>query len=177
MSYQQKGRHLFEPRQEAFEHLKSYTDIIKDELENEGLWEREQYSGSTCEGVLINEELEFDVMGTVNGENIKVVDVTGYPGYAHLKLKRGSYRNEENSLRRFMDSRNNLLSPGKFMSEYLNQLETAVEELEEYDQEIAIDIKRNGPSICLIFNFLCGDRWFKVDIVPTIEIKKKGEPI
>ena len=41
MFYQQKGRYPFEPRQEAFEHLKSYIDIIKDELENEGLWERE----------------------------------------------------------------------------------------------------------------------------------------
>ena len=56
------------------------------------------------------------------------------------------------------------------MSEYFNQLETAVEELEEYDQEIVIDIKRNGPSICLIFNLLSGGKWFNVDIVPTIEI-------
>lgn len=78
MFYQQKGRYPFETRQEAFEHLKSYIDIIKDEYE--GLWEREQYSGSTYEGVLINEELEFHVMGSVNAENIKVVDVTGYPG-------------------------------------------------------------------------------------------------
>ena len=63
------------------------------------------------------------------------------------------------------------------MSEYFDELETAVEKLEEYDQEIEIDIKRKEPSIRLIFDHLNGDRWFEVDIVPTIEIEKNGKPI
>ena len=177
MFYQQKGRYPFELRIEAFKQLKFYLSIIKDEMENEGLWEKEQYSGSTSEGLKINDELEFDVMSIVNGERIKVFNVKGYPGYVHLMIERGSHRNEENSLQRFMDSSYNLLSPGKFMSEYFAQLETAIEKLEEYDQEIEIDIKGNGPSICLMFDHLNGDRWFKADIVPTIEIEKNGKPI
>ena len=176
-STKKKGRYPFEARIEAFEQLKSYLDIIKTELEDEGLWERVQYSGSTSEGVKINDELEFDVMSIVNGENIKVTNVKGYPGYVHLMIKRASYRNEENTLQRFMDSSCNLLSPGKFMSEYFDELETAVEKLEEYDQEIEIDIKTKEPSIRLIFDHLNGDRWFEVDIVPTIEIEKNGKPI
>ena len=177
MFYQQKGRYPFELRIEAFKQLKFYLSIIKDEMENEELWEKEQYSGSTSEGLKINDELEFDVMSIVNGERIKVFNVKGYPGYVHLMIERGSYRNEENSLQRFMDSSYNLLSPGKFMSEYFSQLETAIEKLEEYDQEIEIDIKGNGPSICLMFDHLNGDRWFKADIVPTIKIEKNGKPI
>ena len=75
MFYQKKGRYPFEARKEAFEQLKSYLDIIKTELEDEGLWERVQFSGSTSEGVKINDELEFDVMSIVNGKNIKVSNV------------------------------------------------------------------------------------------------------
>ena len=176
MFYQQKGKYPYESRKEAFEQLKSYLDIINDELENEGLWERVQYSGSTSEGLKINDELEFDVMSIISGENIKLSNVKEYPGYAHLMIKRGRYRNEENTLQRFIDSNYDLLSPGKFMSEYFDQLETVVEKLEEYDQEIEIDIKRNEPSICLTFKHLNGDMWFKADIVPTIEIEKNGKP-
>ena len=146
-------------------------------MENKGLWEKEQYSGSTSEGLKINDELEFDVMSIVNGERIKVFNVEGYPGYVHLKIKRGGYRNEENTLHKFMDSSSNLLSPEKFMSEYFDQLETAVEKLEDNEQEIEIDMKRNGPSICLIFDHVNGDRWFKADIVPTIEIEKDGKRV
>ena len=176
MFYQQKGKYPYDSRVEAFERLKSYLHTIKAELQNEGLWERVQYSGSTSEGLKINDELEFDVMSIVSGENIKVSSVKEYPGYVHLKIKRGSYSNEENALQRFIDSSYNLLSPDKFMSEYFDQLETAVEELEESDQEIEIDIKRNGPAIRLTFDHLNGDMWFRADVVPTIEIEKNGKP-
>ena len=176
MFYQQKGKYPYESRKEAFEQLKSYLDIINDELENEGLWERVQYSGSTSEGLKINDELEFDVMSIISGENIKVSNVKEYPGYVHLMIKRGRYRNEVNTLQRFIDSNYDLLSPGKFMSEYFYQLETVIEKLVEYDHKIQIDIKRNEPSICLKFKHFNGDMWFKADIVPTIEIEKNGKP-
>ena len=176
MFSQQKARYPFESRIEAFRQLNSYLDKIKAEMGNEGLWERKQYSGSTSEGLKINDELEFDVMSIVIGQNIKIINVKGYPGYAHLKIKGGNNRNEENALQRFMDSNYNFLSPGKFLSEYSTQLKTAVEELNEHEHEIEINIKRNGPSICLIFEYSNGVRWFKVDIVPTIEIEKNGKP-
>ena len=36
-------------------------------------------------------------------------------------------------------------------------------------------MKKHGPAVCLIFEHSNGYRKFKVDIVPTIEIKKEGK--
>ena len=59
-------------------------------MKKKGICKRLQKSGSTSEGLKINDQLEFDVMIVVNGENIRISNIVEYPGYAHLKLKQPS---------------------------------------------------------------------------------------
>ena len=147
-------------------------------MKSEGLCKKLQNSGSTTESLKVNDEMEFDVMSIFSGENLETTNVVEYPGYVYLSIKRGSQGFQENALQRFMDSNYNCLSPSLYMQENFEQIRIIVEEeLEELEQETQIKVKKNGPSICLIFKYENGDLLFKADIVPTIEIKENGKSI
>ena len=173
--YKEKARCLYHPRKEASEELNLYLDKLEAEMKKEGLWDRLQHSGSTEEDLKVNDELEFDVMCIINGKNIDITNVEDYPGFAHLSIKEGTKGHKENILQRSVDSKYNYLSPIKFMKEYFRQIETAVEKTEELGLKTQIKMKEHGPAVCLIFEHSSGFRKFKVDIVPTIEIKKEGK--
>ena len=173
--YKEKARCLYHPRKEASEELNLYLNKLEAEMKKEGLRDRLQHSGSTEEDLKVNDELEFDVMCIINGKNIDITNVEDYPGFAHLSIQEGTKGNKENILQRSVDSKCNYLSPIKFMKEYFRQIETAVEKIEELGLKTQIKMKKHGPAVCLIFEHLSGFRKFKVDIVPTIEIKKEGK--
>ena len=173
--YKEKARCLYHPRKEASEELNLYLNKLEAEMKKEGLWDRLQHSGSTEEDLKVNDELEFDVMCIINGKNIDITNVEDYPGFAHLSIKEGTKGHKENILQRSVDSKCNYLSPIKFMKEYFRQIETAVEKTEELGLKTQIKMKEHGPAVCLIFEHSSGFRKFKVDIVPTIEIKKEGK--
>ena len=173
--YKEKARYLYHPRKEASEELNLYLNKLEAEMKKEGLWDRLQHSGSTEEDLKVNDGLEFDVMCIINGKNIDITNVEDYPGFAHLSIKEGTKGNKENILQRSVDSKCNYLSPIKFMKEYFHQIETAVEKTEELGLKTQIKMKEHGPAVYLIFEHSSGFRKFKVDIVPTIEIKKEGK--
>ena len=142
-------------------------------MKREGLCRRLENSGSTTEGLKVNDEMEFDVMSIFSGVSIKIINVVEYPGYVHLTTEGRS-----NSLQGFMDSNYNCLSPSIFMEKNFEGIKFLVEEeLEGLDQAIQIRVKKMGPSICLTFKRENGYLLFKADIVPTIEIKKNGKSI
>ena len=144
-------------------------------MKKKGICKRLQKSGSTSEGLKINDQLEFDVMIVVNGENIRISNIVEYPGYAHLKLKQPSKEKKKDNVQRFMDSHDIYISPAIFMREYFDEMKNilSIEENERLNMEI--EMKKIGPSVCLIFKQDNGDTWFKADIVPTIEIEKNGK--
>ena len=173
--YKEKARCPFHPRKEASEELDLYLNKLEVEMKKEGLWDKLQHSGSIEENLKVNDELEFDVMCIISGNNIDITTVEEYPGFAHLSIKEGSKGTKENILQRFVDSNCNYLSPIKFMKEYFCQIETAVEKIEELELKTQIKMKEHGPAVCLIFEHLNGCRKFKVDIAPTVQIKKDGK--
>ena len=175
MFYKEKARCLFRPRKDASEELNLYLNKLEAEMKKEGLWNKSQHSGSPEEDLKVNDELEFDVMCIINGKNIDITNVEDYPGFAHLSIKEETKGNKENILRKFVDSKCNYLSPIKFMKEYFRRIETAVEKIQEPELKTQIKMKKHGPAVCLIFEHSNGYRKFKVDIVPTIEIKKEGK--
>ena len=175
MLYKEKVRCLFRPRKDASEELNLYLNKLEAEMKKEGLWNKSQHSGSPEEDLKVNDELEFDVMCIINGKNIDITNVEDYPGFAHLSIKEETKGNKENILRKFVDSKCNYLSPIKFMKEYFRRIETAVEKIQEPELKTQIKMKKHGPAVCLIFEHSNGYRKFKVDIVPTIEIKKEGK--
>ena len=175
MFYKEKARCLFRPRKDASEELNLYLNKLEAEMKKEGLWNKSQHSGSPEEDLKVNDELEFDVMCIINGKNIDITNVEDYPGFAHLSIKEETKGNKENILRKFVDSKCNYLSPIKFMKEYFRRIETAVEKIQEPELKTQIKMKKHGPAVCLIFEHLNGYRKFKVDIVPSIEIKKEGK--
>ena len=61
------------------------------------------------------------------------------------------------------------------MGEYFDEIKNilSIEENERLNMEI--EMKKIGPSVCLIFKQDNDDTWFKADIVPTIEIEKNGK--
>ena len=57
-------------------------------MRKKGLCKRLQHSGSTTEGLKVNDKMEFDVMIIARGENLKITNVEGHPGYVHLTIKK-----------------------------------------------------------------------------------------
>lgn len=176
--YKEKGKCPYELRKYAHRHLRLYLKHLESRMKRKGLCKKLQNSGSTTEGLKVNDEMEFDVMSIFTGENLKITNIVGYPGYVHLSIKGGGQRFKENALQRFVDSNYNYLSPSLYMQENFEQIKILVEEeLEELEHETQIKVKKNGPSICLTFKREEGDLLFKADIVPTIEIKENGKSI
>ena len=149
-------------------------------MRRKGLCKRLQQSGSTTEGLKINDKMEFDIMVIARGENLKISNVEGYPGYVLLSIKK-STGYKKNTLRRYMHSNSKHLSPTLFMGKIFREIKTLVEEEEleelELETETEVSVERKGPSICLTFKTENGDFLFKADIVPTIEIIRNGKSI
>ena len=159
-------------RQKAYRHLRFYLNRLERSMKREGLCRRLENSGSTTEGLKVNDEMEFDVMSIFSGVSIEIFNVEGYPGYAYLSTEGWS-----NTLQTFMDSNYNCLSPSIFMEKNFEEIKYLVEEeLEGLQQAIQIKVKKLGPSIRLTFK-QNGNLLFKADIVPTIEIEKNGKLI
>lgn len=59
-------------------------------MRKKGLCKGLQHSGSTTEGLKVNDKMEFDVMIIARGDNLKITNVEGHPGYVHLTMKEES---------------------------------------------------------------------------------------
>lgn len=150
-------------------------------MRKKGLCKRLQHSGSTTEGLKVNDKMEFDVMIIARGENLKITNVEGHPGYVHLTIKKESKGYKKSILQRYVDN-SKYLSPNIFMQKIFKQIKAIVEveeDLEELEWETKtqVIVKKHGPSICLTFKAENGTFLFQADIVPTIEIIRNGKSI
>ena len=149
-------------------------------MRKKGLCKRLQHSGSTTEGLKVNDKMEFDVMIIARGENLKITNVEGHPGYVHLTIKEESKGYKKNTLQRYIDN-STYLSPSIFMQKIFKKIKAILEEedLEEFEGDTGtqVIVKKHGPSICLTFTTENGTFLFQADIVPTIEIIRNGKSV
>ena len=130
-----------------------------------------EYTGSSYEGLKITSDgLEFDIMCVMEGEDVKVTEIDGYPAFVNLQLK-GNLPN--NVLQSFVTD-GGVISPQKVLSRYMSEV-TKIRDKLAAKERGKITLKYSGPAICLTLKTERDDDWFSVDFVPSIRLQQNGQ--
>ena len=120
MFYKEKGKCSYNLQKNNYSHLRRYLDQLVERMRKKGLCKRLQHSGSTTEGLKVNDKIEFDVMIIARGENLKITNVEGHRGYVHLTIKEESKGYKKNTLQRYIDN-STYLSPSIFTQKNIQE--------------------------------------------------------
>ena len=157
-----------QPQEEMTKAKKKHTylmrEIIEKDLRYLRLCQRLEFTGSSYEGVKVNNDIEFDVMFIISASDVEAKPLEGIPGFA--KLRPNEKMQHHAQFHDILDSDKYAVAE-KVANKFLSNMQILWNNREELQKN---RLSKHGPAVQMDVTKEDGSDWYSVDLTPCYEL-------